>query len=181
MYTTVDPLLEAFVGAVRHAERFLGPDDDWVEDDRRAVYEGAQWLFGDLHTFVREKGPADYICTVTADDDEVESALQAKGYQRNLASTRKYRTHHDGGTQWAIGSWVADGIMDDNGLEYQHHVYLFPTESGRIDMYGHREVSASEGAEHLTETDQTHGDPDHMARTACIRAGLTYTRRSIVE
>jgi hypothetical protein len=32
-YSKLDPILESLMGAVRRAERFLGPEDDWVEED----------------------------------------------------------------------------------------------------------------------------------------------------
>lgn len=80
-------LLKSLMSAVRRAERFLGPEDDWVEDDRRILYESAQRLLGGYHRFVREKGPADYVTTVHADPDAVESVLMGP-YQRN-----PWRTH----------------------------------------------------------------------------------------
>ena len=196
--TTLDPFLEAVIPAVRRAERFLGPEDDWVEDDRRILYEAAQRHLGHLHTFTREKGPADYVTTVHADSDVVEEAL-VPPYQRNLVSTRKYRTHHgrgsaprgdsgpnrgsaprDGGKQWACGSFVIPNLDGDHGYTEQHHVYLFESPNGQTDVYAHRETAASEGAEHLTETHQEKGDP-HVLFDVFDRAGLEYGQRETLK
>lgn len=171
----LDPLLEVVIPAVRRVERFLGPDDDWVEDDRRILYEAAQRHLGHLHTFVREKGRGDYVTTVKADPDTVEEALMPP-YQRNLVSTRKYRTYHGGGKQYACGSFVIDGITGDHGYVEQHHVYLFETADGHTDVHAHRETSATEGDEHLTETNQEQGDP-HVLFDVFDRAGLAYHDR----
>lgn len=174
-YSKLDPLLEATIPSVRRVERFLGPEDDWVEDDRRILYEAAQRHLGHLHTFTREKGPADYVTTVKANPDEVEEALMPP-YQRNLVSTRKYRTYHGGGKQWACGSFVIDGIRGEHGYVEQHHVYLFETKDGHTDVHAHRETSATEGDEHLTETNQEQGDP-HVLFDVFDRAGLSYHDR----
>jgi hypothetical protein len=168
----LDPILEPLMAAVRRAERFLGPDDDWVEADRRILFEAAQRRFGHLHKFVYEKGPDDYICTANATPDVVEQAISPY-YQRNLASSRKCRTHHNGEKQWAVGSWVHDPPSEP----WQHHIYLFETENGRTDIYGHRETSVREGIEHITETDQKHGDPQHRLRDQLDRAGIGYGTR----
>jgi len=191
----LDPLLEPAISAVRRLERFLGPDDDWVEDDRRILYEAAQRHLGHLHTFTREKGRAEYVTTVKADPDTVEGALMPP-YQRNLVSTRKYRTYRGGGKQYACGSFVIDGIAGDfeassdeaslndssrsasreHGYVEQHHVYLFETEDGYTDVHAHRETSATEGDEHLTETHQEQGDP-HVLFDVFDRVGLAYHDR----
>jgi hypothetical protein len=176
----LDPLLEAVIPAVRRAERFLGPEDDWVEDDRRILYEAAQRHLGHLHTFLREKGMAEYVTTVHADDDAVERAIYEAGYQRNLTSTRKYRTHHDGGKQWACGAFVLDGLEGDHGYIEQHHVYLFEAPNGATDVYAHRETSVLEGAEHLTDTHQEHGAP-HELFDIFDRAGFEYGRRETLK
>lgn len=174
--TKLDPFLELVIPPVRRAERFLGPEDDWVEDDRRILYEAAQRHLGHLHTFTREKGRGDYVTTVKADPDTVEEALMGP-YQRNLVSTRKYRTYHDGGKQWACGSFVIDGIAGDHGYVEQHHVYIFETADGHTDVHAHRETSATEGDEHLTETNQEQGDP-HVLFNVFDRAGLAYEDRN---
>lgn len=123
-------------------ERLLGPSDDWVEDDRRILFETAQTLFGRWHTFIREKSTRDYLTTAKASPDMVELALSIS-YQRNLVSSRKYRVY-DGHRQWAVGSYV----VDDSDI--QHHVYLFPREDGMTDVYAHTEDSVSDPREHLS-------------------------------
>lgn len=153
--------LQSLMSAVRGAERFLGPEDGWVEDDRRILFEAAQCRLGHLHRFTVEKGPADYITTVPEDENTVEKILLNGPYQRNLLSTRKYRTHHGGGKQWACGSFVYDPVDEP----WQHHVYIFESPNG-IDIYGHREDSVRYPAHHLNvaENDdlgQIHGDPNN--------------------
>ena len=174
----LDPLLEATIPAVRRAERFLGPEDDWVEDDRRILYEAAQRHLGHLHTFVREKGPADYVTTANASPDAVERALMGP-YQRNLASTRKYREHHNDGRQYAVGSFVTAVPAHDDGLARQHHVYLFPSPSGGTDIYAHEETRVTEGAEHLTDTQQEHGDPQGRVTDLLALADMSFESRDV--
>lgn len=194
----LDPLLEAIIPSVRRAERFLGPEDDWVEDDRRILYEAAQRHLGHLHQFLREKGKREYVTTVHTDSDAVEVSLSNAGYQRNLASTRKYRTHHDGGKQWACGAFVIDNLEGDHGYIEQHHVYLFragnrasdstgssdepdgEAPNGGTDVYAHRETSVLEGAEHLTDTNQEKGAP-HELFDIFDRAGFEYGRRETLK
>jgi hypothetical protein len=159
----------------RFAEQFLDPDDDWVEEDRRVAFEWLQRHFGKYHDFVYRKGSQDYATTANATSDAVETALARAGFQRNLASARKYRTHHDGGKQWAVGSWV----VDPSDTDWQYHVYLFPVPDGRCDVYGHRETSVLEGMEHLTDTHQVHGDPNRRARDALDQAGIDYGQRTL--
>jgi len=192
--TKLDPILEVVIPAVRRAERFLGPEDDWVEDDRRILFEAAQRHLGDVHQFLRKKTAREYVTTVHASPDAVERALMPP-YQRNLVSTRKYREHHDGGRQWACGSFVVHGLDSvpsedsergasegtsdsdgDHGYEEQHHVYLFEAPNGGTDVYAHRETAASEGAEHLTDTNQNKADP-HKLFDIFDRAGFEYGRR----
>jgi hypothetical protein len=190
--TKLDPILEPTMAAVRHAERFFGPEDDWVEDDRRILYESAQRHLGHLHTFIAEKHPDEYVTTVKASPDEVEEALMGVGsggdsqarpqsregpYQRNLVSNRKYRTYHGGGKQWACGSFAIDGITGPHGYTEQHHVYLFETEEGHTDVHAHRETSVTEGAEHLTDSHQEDGDP-HVLFGLFDRNGLAYEHRN---
>jgi hypothetical protein len=176
-YSYLDSILEPVMGAVRYAEEFLGPDDDWVEDDRRIAYEAAQRFFGDYHTFITEKKRDDYFTTAHADSDAVEVALDNAGYNRNLASKRGYRTHHDGGKQWADGAY-SKPVAASGDLQRQHHVYLFEAPSGRTDIYGHTETSVVEGAEHLTEMNLVHGDPLGLTFDALDKAHIDYHERN---
>lgn len=171
-----DHIIGPLMGIVRRFETLLGPEDDWVEDDRRALFQAAQRHLGHLHTFVYEKGPADYVTTVHADSDVVEETLMPP-YQRNLLSARKYRVV-DGRRQYACGSFVIDGIEGPHGYAEQHHVYLFEAPNGGTDVYAHRETSVTEGAEHLTDSNQEHGDP-HVLFDVFDRAELEYGHRSV--
>lgn len=177
-YNKLDRYLEPLMAAVRGIERVLGPEDDWVEEDRRILYEAAQRHLGQYHDFLRRKTKAEYVTTVQADSDAVEVVLDGAGYQRNLASTRKYRTHHGGGKQYAVGSYVLDGLDGDHGYIEQHHVYLFPAPNGGTDVYAHRETSVLEGAEHLTETNQEHGAPGDLF-DIFDREGVEYEQRNL--
>lgn len=61
-------ILKRLIPLVRRCERFLGPDDDWVEDDRRIAYEAADpytRLFLDRPA-MGERGAKDYITTAHA-------------------------------------------------------------------------------------------------------------------
>lgn len=174
-YSALDPILEPLMAAVRRAERFLGPEDDWVEDDRRILFEAAQRHLGHLHPFAYEKNTSEYVTTVKCSPDELEAAIMPP-YQRNLASARKYRTYHGGGKQWACGSFVIDNLRGDGGLVEQHHVYIFETEDGYTDVHAHRETSVTEGAEHLTDSHQNDADP-HVLFDILDRRGLAYHDR----
>jgi hypothetical protein len=168
-----DSQIAATLGAVRRAERFLGPDDDWVEDDRRIVYEAADSFLRPLgRPTVREKGTADYVVTADADSDAVEEALDPP-YQRNLLSTRKYR-YVDGHKQWAAGSWV----YDPDDTDWQHHVYLFERADGRTDIYAHREASVRNPSDHHGSW-QTHGDPRGRVRRMLADANIDYESLNI--
>jgi hypothetical protein len=183
--------LSCVLGAVRRVERFLGPDDDWVEDDRRWLFETLDGLAG--HSFTMEKSARDYITTAHATPDAAEQALHAAGYQRNLASTRKYRTHHGrgsatrgdsgpkrgsaprgGGKQWAVGSWV----LDPADTDWQHHVFLFPAPDGGTDVYGHKEATVRDPVDHVTDG-VIPGDPHDHARDALDAAGVGYGQRNL--
>ena len=72
-----------------------------------------------------------------------------------------------------------ESVDHENGLERQHHVYLFETDDGHTDIYAHEETAALEGAEHLTETNQQHGDPQFTARHALDAADIYYTDNEI--
>jgi hypothetical protein len=164
--------LSRILGAVRWLEKLLGPDDDWVEDDRRCLFEALDGLAG--HSFTVEKSARDYITTAQASPDAVEVALHRAGYQRNLVSTRKYRTHHSGGKQWAVGSYVYDPVDTD----WQHHVFLFPTPNGATDVYGHREATVREPVDHVTDGVQP-GDPHSRARNALKETNIQYEKRDL--
>lgn len=147
-----EPVLQPVFYRVRKAEEHLGPDDDWFEDDRRVLYENADRFLRPLgRPTVRDKTGEPIYATVSAGHDEVERWLHPT-YHRNSLSTRKYR-QTSCGRQWAVGSWVHD--PDDT--EWQHHVYLFPSEAGGTDIYAHTEPSVMEPAEHHAGPAE-HGD-----------------------
>lgn len=143
---TFEPLLRPLFAGVRRLETLLGPEDDWVEDDRRVLFEAADSILRPRgRPTIRAVGDADHVGTVPRSPDAVERVLAEEGYQRNILSSRKYREHHTGGRQWAVGSWVLDPIGDTDD---QHHVYLFPSKDGATDVYAHREASVTEPDEH---------------------------------
>lgn len=173
LMNSLNPYLEQLIGSVRRVEDFLGPEDDWVEEDRRIAYEAAQRLLGDYHDFIREKGTADYITTAHATPNVVERALSGYGYDRNLLSTRKYREHHDGGKQWAVGSWA----YDPEDTDWQHHVFLFRAPNGGTDVYGHREPSPRDVDGHLDRSTGVHGDPNGRVANALDTYEVEYGGR----
>lgn len=143
--------LNALMGVVRSAERFLGPDDDWVEDDRRILFEAAERHLGPLtgYVFIYTIGDRDYIGNVDLSPDEFEEFLHEHDYHRNLVSGRK-RRETDGGLQYAYSSW-AKYIDDEGGEEnqHQHHVWFFEAEDGSTDVYAHFEDNVIDSAAHL--------------------------------
>lgn len=166
----MNTIIELFGTAVRVVERFLGPDDDWVEDDRRIAYEAAESLFGHWHSFVGEKTEKDYLFEAQSDSDTIERVLAAEGFQRNLASKRAYREHHNGGRQWANGAYV----LDPTHTRWQQHVTLFDTRDGNTDVYSHTETSVREGIEHLTEPNYKFDDPTNRIRNILERNNIKY-------
>lgn len=124
---------------------FLGPEDDWVEDDRRILFELAQQHLGHIHTFIYDINDIDYVTSVHASPDAVERILHAEGFERNLISARKCR-QTEGGKQYAHGSW-AKYYGDEN--DHQHHVFIFENEHGGTDIYAHYEDNATDSAAHL--------------------------------
>lgn len=147
------------IAAVRRVERFLGPDDDWVEDDRRIVYEAADAVLRPLGGYaVSEAHTGDYIGLYDGTSDELEKQLDERGYQRNLLSARKYRQYH-GHKQWATVSYVYDHPETD----WQHHVYAFERLGEYTDVYGHLETSVRDPSGHITD-EQVRGDPLNMLR-----------------
>lgn len=169
----LEPALRPALAGVRRLEVRLGTEDDWIEDDRRIIFEAADAALGPLgRPTIRQVGRDDYALTVAADADRVEETLATNGYQRNLLSTRKYRDHHEGGRQWAVGSWV----RDEADTPWQHHVYLFPYRDPRAtDIYAHREPSVRNASAHHGGESITHGVemglPEHLDA-----AGLEWAR-----
>ena len=180
-YYTLDPILEQIARLVRRFEQSLGPEDDWVEDDRRILFEAAQRHLSGLHTFVYEMGTADYVFTVDMNHEQFERLLlEDGGYNRNLMSARKYREHHNGGKQWATGSYSKLVTESSDNLKRQHHVFIFPTEDGRTDVYAHEETSTLEGAEHLVESKQERGAA-HKLPSLLDQYKVKYTKRETLK
>lgn len=144
------------MGRVRYVEEFLGPEDDWVEEDRRLLFEALHPLGDALgRPLIQSVPEADYVGHVPTSPDAYERFLVDRFYQRNLASTRKYRNPWDGGRQWAVGSWVFDPEREP----WQHHVYLFPARCGGVDVYAHLEPSIRRPREHVDPATGVQGDP----------------------
>jgi len=119
-----------------------------------------------------KKGRRDYVLTVDVDSDAVERAIYPQ-YQRNLTSTRKYRTIGSE-RQWANGSYV----FDPSETKYQHHAYLFSNEDETTDVYAHKEWSAEHHPyEHVTEQ-QAHGDPDNRITLLMDEANIEIIHRA---
>lgn len=166
----VAPALSTTIGYLRDGIAYLGPEDDWIEGLKRRLAVKVDPFIRPLgRPIIFEAQHEDYFESVEATGDEVEVALMQR-YQRNFASTRKYRLA-DGERQWASGSFV----YDPENTEWQHHVYIFENENGTIDLYGHKETSAEHDPfGHLTD-EQYHGDPDGLARGEIEKSGINYS------
>jgi len=156
------PLLKTVIGHLRDITALLQPEDDWVEGFRRRAALQLHPLAASFgRPLIFEAHDEDQFLTVDVDPDTVEELLMAPGdvsYQRNLASTRKYR-YVSGERQWADGSFV----YDPDDTDWQHHVYIFENSDATTDVYGHKETSAeADPYGHVTER-QDHGDPDGIA------------------
>jgi len=162
-------MIQTIATAVRRIEPFFGPDNSWAEDARKMAWRRAQRHLGHTHTFVREKGTADYICTAKASAQQVVGALYSNGYQRNILSTVKYR-ERGGGEEYVHSAWV----YDPADTYTQHDVFLFERD-GVVDIYGHREPSVRHPEAHLDLSTGTHGDPDGRLRNTLDAAGIDYT------
>jgi len=164
--------LKTFTTAVRRIERHLSPADGWASKLREIAYKRAQSVLTPIIgvQFTRKKGRADYICTVEADVDAVETALWNAGYQRNMLSTWKYRTV-DGKRQDIVSAWV----YDPTDTQTQHDVYFFQNEDGSVDIYGHKEPSVRNPSEHLDLSTGINGDPNGRMRATLVEAGITTT------
>lgn len=162
-------MIQTIATAVRRIEPLFGPDDGWVENTRKIAWRVAQRRLGHKHTFVREKGTADYICTTEASAQQVVGALYSSGYQRNILSTVKYRVR-DGEDEYVHSAWVYD-LAD---TYTQHDVFLWKR-GDVVDIYGHREPSVRYPDAHLDLSTGTHGDPDNRLRDTLDAAGIDYT------
>lgn len=127
---------------IRTIEKYLGPDEDWVEDDRRILFETFNGFLG--YTTIYDIGTTDYVTTAHVSPDAFEEILYEEGYKRNLISGRK-RRDVDGTKQYAHGSW-AKYFNED---EHQHHVWIFESPDGGTDVYAHAEDNVTDSAAHL--------------------------------
>jgi hypothetical protein len=162
-------MIKQITTAARRIETIFTPDDQWVESVRKIVWQAAQRHLGSTHTFVREKGTADYICTTEASAQQVVGALYTNGYQRNILSTVKYRTR-GGEKEYVHSAWV----YDPADTYTQHDVFLWERDN-KVDIYGHREPSVRHPDAHLDLSTGTHGDPDRRLRDTLDAAGIGYT------
>lgn len=153
--------IAALLSLVRKLEESIGPEDDWIEDDRRVVYEFFNPLFSAFgRPTIDEVEPSSYVLTVSLSSDEAEEVLDDGEYERNILSTRKYRTHHAGGKQWAVGSYALDPVDDP----WQQHVILFDNPDGTTDVYSHKEASVRRPSAHHGGAEYELGDPDGRVR-----------------
>lgn len=178
--------LKKVLVAVREGASYLTPQDDWVEGLKLRIVSKVNPLTKPLgRPLVFHCHDEDYMYTVNKDSDAVEKAVHPT-YQRNLASTRKYRYVDEHGDaipkgkeddklstkQWAVGSWV----LDPDDTEWQHHIYLFEAgDAGeeKCDIYGHKETSAAKDPHGHVTDNQEHGDPDENVVPLLGDAGIT--------
>jgi hypothetical protein len=161
-------MISSLTSSVRRIEPFFGPDDQWVKTLRQTAWQAAQRVYGHKHTFVRDKGRADYVTTVDAQPQRVVRALYAAGYQRNLLSTVKTRNG-----ETAHSSWV----LDTEDTEWQQDVFIWENDNGTTDVYSHKEPSVRNPTEHLDLSTGIHGDPDGRVRAVLEGAGLDHKQR----
>jgi hypothetical protein len=165
----LEPQLVWAFSHIDNYEESLGPDDDWVQRDRRYLYETADRFLRPLgRPTIREVGQEDKLFTVEESVNDVEECIHPK-YSRNLISSRKYREHHSGGRQWAKGSWV----YDPKDTDWQHHVYLFPSKDGGTDVYAHKEPSVRLPAQHHLHGGKS-GDPDGVLHGQLDNCNIEY-------
>ena len=160
-------MISQLTSAVRRVEQFFGPNNGWVETLRKTVWQRAQSVLGDTHTFVRHKGTADYVATVDAPAQRVVSALYSNGYQRNILSTVKTRGNPP---QYVHSAWV----LDTENTEWQQDVFIWGNRDGTTDVYSHKEPSVRNPKEHLDLSTGIHGDPDGRVCEVLDEAGLQY-------
>jgi hypothetical protein len=165
-------LLSRLLAGVRSLTGFLTPRDDWIEWVRGFLLRSVHPLATRVgRPTIREKGPADYVCTVPIPAESLEQVLYPT-YRRNFLATKKYR-EPSGDRQWAAGSWVHTHTFDGKD---QHHVYVFPAPDGGTDVYAHREANVTDPDGHQ-HGPQIPGDPDEILRDTLEDAGVErYTR-----
>lgn len=163
-------MISQLMTVARRVEQFFGPDDSWVETLRQTAWRCAQRLAGGTHTFVRDKGRADYVTTADASAQRVARALYANGYQRNIMSTVKTRN----GDEYVHSAWVLDSADTD----WQQDVFMWENEDGTTDVYSHKEPSVRRPKAHLDLSTGIHGDPDGRVRDVLDGAGIDYERNS---
>lgn len=157
----------AAVGALQYA---LGAEDDWIEGYRRNLWPLAHPLLAAAgRPLIRHKGEADYVCTVTATEDELEQALEGGDYHRNVVATLKFILV-DGidGRVWSDGSWV---MRDSLFADRQNHCYFFVM-GDKIHLFHHNEASAVSQPDDHTDGKQRHGDPESTLYEAMATAGI---------
>jgi hypothetical protein len=182
--------LKKTISLLRRGMSYLSPKDDWIEGLKRRLAVLLNPFFEPLgRPLVFHCHDEDYMYTVGKGSDAVERALYPT-YQRNFASTRKYRyvdMHGNripkgeedavGGAekQWSDGSWV----LDPDDTDWQHHVYLFDNGDlghEKCDVYGHKEVSAEKDPSGHVSGRQENGDPDENVVPLLANAGITRTK-----
>lgn len=165
----VEEGLSIAIGGLRKVTSYLTPKDDWVEVMRRRyALAGDKLLRRFGRPLVRKVGSRDYAYTVNATGDKTEEIIMRK-YQRNLASTRKFRMV-GGSRDWADGSFV----YDPDDTDWQHHVYIFENDNGITDVYAHKEKSAEHDPYgHVTEAAEP-GDYKDMVKELLQIHGLRF-------
>jgi hypothetical protein len=162
------PLLKPTLTALRAVEPTFGARADRIEHFRQTLWDALDGTAG--HRFVYDKTEEDYVGTVSASVDDVETTLVEHGYQRNFASAVK-RVHRakpdslsvstkrevEGVT--ADSAWVQDPPQFEHDFPesegpYQHDVYLIGR-NGKTDVYAHFENSVRAPEKHLNKAGGT--------------------------
>lgn len=131
------------------AQRYLGPEDDWVEGFRRRWLIRFHELLSAIGAFgIAEVAPRGEVGTINVSDEDVsatvtyedhaERKLYQMGFCRNVLASKKYRNRPEG-RQWSASSWVYRSSLF---APRQTHVTLFSTdETGVFVIYAHEEPS----------------------------------------
>lgn len=152
---------------------------DWLDGLRRRL--GTSARFRALTRLLLDDAisPADeaagYVATVDPPTDGapaawLERALTEEGFHRNPTAYLEYRERGD--REFERSSWVLRSSLH---AERQLHVRLFENADGTVDVYGHWELSVTEGGDHYGRPDYATGVA--MTLAVLARAAIPFERR----
>ncbi|MFC4548785.1 MULTISPECIES: hypothetical protein [Halorussus] len=169
----VSRVLLAPVAVAAAVQRRLGPRAKPLERWRQRLWRLARGPFRLVGGYTTERTTTgEYVCSVDASPETLETHLWRGGFHRNLLAAKKYRDAPER-VQWSDSSWV---YRDDFLADEQLHVTLFRRPSG-VDCYVHAEPSnVTRPLDHWQRRGKVEGDPDRTLRDALAAAGIEYRR-----